>query len=148
MNVQPSQLPSQLDRNFFGLRLSLGFIAAFIAMCISGYAGIYVEALLKDELDKIYPCFDAASRHYNANGFRAPSLLSLNIQMSAYSAVLAFVQILIFDHIRDLFHGFNPFTWLLIFLSAIGGLIIATVIKYTDSLAKVRLCFLTHLNYP
>lgn len=58
--------------------------------------------------------------------------------MSAYSASLAFVQVLIFDGRIDPFKGFNNFTWLLVFLSAIGGLVSAVVVKYTDSLVKAR----------
>ena len=52
--------------------------------------------------------------------------------------MLAVTQVLIFDTRIYLFHGFNRFTWVLIVLSAFGGLIISFVLKYTDSIIKVR----------
>ena len=123
--------PNQVSESFSGV--SLGFVAALVAMCISGYAGIYVEALLKGELGKV-TAFCTASTQMHPT----PSLLSLNIQLSAYSAVLAFFQILVFEKRGDPFHGFNEYTWGLVFLSAVGGLVIAVVVKYTDSLVKAR----------
>jgi len=107
---------------------SRGFCAAVLAMFISGYAGIYVEGLLKNDLN-LPRCFSA---EYPV------TLLGLNIQMSAYSALLALLQVAMFDRRTSVLHGFNKFTWLLVFLSAVGGLMTAVVVKYTDSLVKVR----------
>jgi hypothetical protein len=49
------------------------------------------------------------------------------------------VHIFFINEKSDPFQGFNKFTWLLVFLSAFGGLVLAVAVKFTDSLMKVRL---------
>jgi UDP-galactose transporter len=128
--------PGLVSNNEYLANLSPGLAAALVAVCLSGYCSVYVEALLKNELNKVTACFRTA-----APSAHAPSLLCLNLQMSAYSALVALLQVLIFDSQKNLFHGFNKFTWLLVLLSAGGGLLVAAALKFTDSLIKVRLHF-------
>jgi UDP-sugar transporter A1/2/3 len=37
---------------------------------------------------------------------------------------------------KGLFYGYNNIVWLVIFLQAIGGLVVAVVVKYADNILK------------
>jgi UDP-sugar transporter A1/2/3 len=99
--------------------------AAVTATVISGYAGVFVERMLKGG--------DVS------NG--APSLLVLNVQLSLYSALVALLQVVVFQHhnISDgtILQGFGMYAAILIALQAVGGLLTAFVLKYTDNIVKV-----------
>ena len=125
VNIHPEKLA---NTSSFGVSLGLG--AAVVAVTISGYAGIYVEGLLKND--------GRIGLVTSANGTPGPSLLWLNIQLSGFSAILASFQVVLSTGLTGIFDGFNEFTWIFIFLSAIGGLITAVVVKHTDSVVKVK----------
>lgn len=37
---------------------------------------------------------------------------------------------------KGIFYGYNHIVWLVIFLQAIGGLVVAVVVKYADNILK------------
>jgi len=88
-------------------------------MCTS-FASVYFEKMLKSSSQ--------------------PSLWLRNIQLAAYSSVIAFVALeLQADPIieRDGFlHGFNYATWLSIAWQALGGILVAVTIKYADNILR------------
>ena len=113
-----SQAPTQ--------SLTLGLTAVSIACFSSALAGVYFEKVLKK------PGADA-TKHAQ------PSLWMRNIQLSFFSVVIALVQGMFQeskypDH--SYLHGFGFWAWVLVFLQAGGGLLVAAVIKYADNVLK------------
>jgi UDP-sugar transporter A1/2/3 len=62
------------------------------------------------------------------------------VQLATFSVVFALAGSLYWDHdaIADkgFFQGYTPMVWVVVVLSALGGLIIAAVIKYADNILK------------
>lgn len=106
--------------------LVLGLTAVSIACFSSALAGVYFEKVLKK------PSVDATKQ--------APaSLWMRNIQLSFFSIVIAAIQGLFKEAPavpQSYFHGFSVWAWILIFLQAGGGLLVAAVIKYADNVLK------------
>jgi UDP-galactose transporter len=106
--------------------LSLGLTAVTIACFSSALAGVYFEKVLKK------PTADATKQ-------AQPSLWMRNIQLSFFSVVIALVQGWFKDSKypeHSYLHGFGFWAWVLVFLQAGGGLLVAAVIKYADNVLK------------
>lgn len=101
-------------------RPMLGFIAILIACCLSGFAGVYFEKILKN------------TAHI--------SLWIRNIQLAVVAIPIGLIQMLVIDneHIftKGAFHGFTPLAWLCIILQAQGGLLVAVVVKFANNILK------------
>ncbi|KAK4221343.1 nucleotide-sugar transporter-domain-containing protein [Podospora fimiseda] len=98
-----------------------GLVAVVAASMTSGLTCVYFEKLLKDS--------------------GSQSLWTRNVQLSFFSLFPAlFIGVLWKDGAaigRDgFFAGYNAIVWFIILLQAIGGLIVAVCIKYTDNVAK------------
>lgn len=97
----------------------VGFVAVLIACCLSGFAGVYFEKILKD------------TSHV--------SLWIRNIQLSVVAIPLGLIQIIFFDkevaH-RGAFYGFSLLTWVCIILQVQGGLLVAVVVKFANNILK------------
>jgi UDP-sugar transporter A1/2/3 len=98
----------------------LGFLAILMACCLSGFAGVYFEKILKNSSDV--------------------SLWLRNIQLSAIAIPFGLVQVLVtdFDVVSEkgFFYGYSFITWVVILLQAQGGLLTAVVVKYSDNIMK------------
>lgn len=98
----------------------LGLIAVLCAACTSGFSGVYFEKILKGS---------------------KTSLWIRNIQMGLPSTIIAFATVLVHDGAtvasKGFLVGYTPLVWLVVIIQAIGGLIVAVVVKYTDNVAKV-----------
>lgn len=101
----------------------VGFAAILGATSLSGLAGVYFEKVLKDQK-------------------RSPSLWQKNAQLSllgiVFSALTGFASSSP-DGWRQRFWlvGFeHPVTWCAVLLNALGGLLVAMVIKYADNILK------------
>mmetsp|Transcript_7654 Transcript_7654/g.10016 ORF Transcript_7654/g.10016 Transcript_7654/m.10016 type:complete len:437 (+) Transcript_7654:94-1404(+) len=98
----------------------IGLIAVLCAACTSGFAGVYFEKILK--------------------GSRT-SLWIRNIQMGLPSCIIAYVTIYIKDaeavQTQGFFGGYSNLVWTVVTVQAVGGLIVATVVKYADNVLKV-----------
>ncbi|EYC25163.1 hypothetical protein Y032_0012g1739 [Ancylostoma ceylanicum] len=106
----------------------LGFIAVLVACCMSGFAGIYFEKILKGS---------------------SVSIWIRNIQLALPSIFFALLFAFVKDH-NDIFadggapaaiwgrmlHGFDWAVWVTIAISAFGGLVVAVVIKFADNILK------------
>lgn len=98
-----------------------GFIAVLLAACTSGFAGVFFEKVLKSA---------------------GTSLWMRNIQMGLPSIVLGVVGTYVNTADRKIiseygfFHGYNSIVWVVILLQAIGGLVVAVVVKYADNILK------------
>lgn len=97
----------------------LGFLCVMGAACTSGFAGVYFEMLLKGS---------------------KTSLWVRNIQMGISSIVLSLVSVLVKDWIpvtqKGFFYGYNGVVVAVILLQAVGGLVVAVVVKYADNIRK------------
>lgn len=98
---------------------SLGLFAILCAACTSGFSGVYFERILKGS---------------------SISLWIRNIQMGAPSIVLSLLTVYIQDgnaiRGKGFFVGYSPTVWTVIIVQAIGGLIVAVVVKYADNVLK------------
>jgi UDP-sugar transporter A1/2/3 len=98
----------------------MGLVAVLCAACTSGFSGVYFEKILK--------------------GSRT-SLWIRNVQMGLPSIVIAYMAVYFKDGAAVAEHGFlggyNNTVWSVVIVQAVGGLIVATVVKYADNVLKV-----------
>lgn len=97
-----------------------GFVAVVLATCTSGFSGVYFERILKNS---------------------GTSLWMRNVQMGVSSVVLGFMGIYFsgdYVSVREngFFYGYNQIVVAVILLQAIGGLVVAVVVKYADNILK------------
>jgi UDP-sugar transporter A1/2/3 len=97
----------------------LGFVCVLMASVTSGFAGVWFEKILK-----------------NAK----TSLWVRNIQMGLTSVLIAFAGVYTKDRAtvaeKGFFHGYSGAVVGVIMLQALGGLVVATVVKYADNILK------------
>ena len=97
----------------------LGFGAALSASFLSGIAGIYFEKILKESIVSVW---------------------MRNIHLSLMSIPLG-IFVSFFKHSEGIFeygffHGYDLFVMYLVTLNAMGGLLVAVVLKYADSILR------------
>ncbi|CAM9697409.1 unnamed protein product [Chrysoparadoxa australica] len=102
-----------------GQNRALGFACVLCAACTSGFAGAYFERILKGS---------------------STSLWIRNVQMGCSSVVLGFISVFVKDWSTVLelgmFHGYSSLVVLVVILQAVGGLVVAVVVKYADNILK------------
>lgn len=100
-------------------RPMLGLFAVLLACLSSGFAGAFFEKVLKRS---------------------DSSLWGRNVQLGLFSVVFAAFACLVSDgHMivrGGFFKGYHFSTWLIIVNQAIGGILVAIVVKYADNLLK------------
>jgi UDP-galactose transporter len=98
----------------------IGLIAVLCAACTSGFSGVYFEKILKGS---------------------QTSLWIRNVQMGLPSVLMAFLTIYAKDSAivakEGFFGGYSPIVWTVVTVQAVGGLIVAVVVKYADNVLKV-----------
>lgn len=98
----------------------VGLIAVLCAACTSGFSGVYFEKILK--------------------GSRT-SLWIRNVQMGLPSVVIAYLTVYLKDGAQvkenGFWMGYSSLVWTVVTVQAVGGLIVATVVKYADNVLKV-----------
>ena len=98
---------------------SMGIIAILCAACTSGFSGVYFEKILKGS---------------------STSLWIRNIQMGLPSVFISFFGAYFHDGAtiaaKGFFVGYSPLVWTVIIVQAVGGLIVAVVMKYADNVLK------------
>ncbi|KAJ0011745.1 hypothetical protein NQD34_012720 [Periophthalmus magnuspinnatus] len=97
----------------------VGVMAVLMACVSSGFAGVYFEKILKETKQSIW---------------------LRNIQLGLFSFILGFVGMLVYDGERvrtsGMFQGYSIITCVVVLLQALGGLVVAVVIKYADNILK------------
>ncbi|XP_051525776.1 solute carrier family 35 member A3a [Myxocyprinus asiaticus] len=97
----------------------VGLVAVLVACCSSGFAGVYFEKILKETKQSVWV---------------------RNIQLGMFGLVFGVFGMLAYDGARvrehGMFQGYNTITWIVVALQALGGLVIAAVIKYADNILK------------
>lgn len=114
-----------------------GLGAVICASITSGFAGVYLEHMLKNEA-------------------RDLDLFEQNIQLGIFSLPSAMVAIL-FNHswisnMSNIFFGFDGIIFAVFILQAVGGLIVAAVVKFASSILKcyaisVSICVVSLLSH-
>lgn len=98
----------------------VGLIAVLCAACTSGFSGVYFEKILKGS---------------------QTSLWLRNVQMGLPSVGIALITVFAKDSSEVARHGFlggyTPLVWTVVIVQAVGGLIVAVVVKYADNVLKV-----------
>uniref|UniRef100_A0A3Q3J6W9 Solute carrier family 35 member A3b n=1 Tax=Monopterus albus TaxID=43700 RepID=A0A3Q3J6W9_MONAL len=97
----------------------VGLITVLMACVSSGFAGVYFEMILKGTKQ---------------------SLWVRNIQLGLFSFIFGFIGMMAYDGQSvwqsGMFQGYNMISWTVVILQALGGLIVAVVIKYADNILK------------
>ena len=98
----------------------IGLIAVLCAACTSGFSGVYFERILKGS---------------------TTSLWLRNVQMGIPSVIFAFISVYAKDSAavaeQGFFGGYSAIVWTVVTVQAVGGLIVAVVVKYADNVLKV-----------
>ncbi|KAF1742278.1 hypothetical protein MXB_4988 [Myxobolus squamalis] len=97
----------------------VGLSAVVLCCLTSAFSGVYFELLLKKEKSDI---------------------IIANIQLSLSGVVLSVLTGIFLNYNiileKGFFVGFNKYVWIYIFTQAIGGLVVAVVVKYADNILK------------
>ncbi|XP_008280935.1 solute carrier family 35 member A3b isoform X2 [Stegastes partitus] len=97
----------------------VGLMAVLMACVSSGFAGVYFEKILKETKQSVWV---------------------RNIQLGLFSFVFGFVGMMVYDFqsVRQsgMFQGYSTITCVVVVLQALGGLVVAVVIKYADNILK------------
>mmetsp|Transcript_10949 Transcript_10949/g.26513 ORF Transcript_10949/g.26513 Transcript_10949/m.26513 type:complete len:383 (+) Transcript_10949:37-1185(+) len=98
----------------------IGLVAVLCAACTSGFSGVYFEKILKGS---------------------QTSLWIRNVQMGLPSVLVAILTVYAKDSAlvakQGFFQGYSPIVWTVVTVQAVGGLIVAVVVKYADNVLKV-----------
>ncbi|KAJ1797933.1 UDP-galactose transporter Gms1, partial [Coemansia sp. RSA 2399] len=96
-----------------------GLMVVFVACVLSGLAGVYFEKVLKGSRKSIW---------------------TRNVQLSLFSMVPALFGVIVVDGAgvrqNGFLYGYTGWTFFAIACQALGGLIVAVVVKYADNILK------------
>jgi len=116
MELQSNQATGDKENNQNPLH---GLVAVLTACFSSGFAGVYFEKVVKKAESNIW---------------------IRNIQLGVFGAFFSLITMLLQDGANisenGLFYGYNLLTVVVIFMQAIGGLVVAMVVKYADNILK------------
>ncbi len=97
----------------------VGLMAVGISCLMSGFAGVYFEKLLKGT---------------------SPSVWLRNVQLGFIGSIFGIITMEWNDgtkvHENGFFHGYDWLVWVVVFIQAFGGLMVAVVVKYADNILK------------
>ena len=97
----------------------IGVTAVVISCITSGFAGVYFERILKGSTESIW---------------------LRNVQLGIFGSLCAILGMVLYDGSTILevgfFHGYTPLVWFVVSQQAVGGLIVALVIRYADNILK------------
>lgn len=124
VGVSLVQLPQDNDASQSGSNQEknrlLGLLAVIACCMSSGFSGVYFEKLIR----------------FNPN----QSLWIRNFQLAMFCLVISTIAMFYQDYrsIQDLgiFQGYSILTWIIVFLQAFGGLVVAAVVKHADNVLK------------
>jgi UDP-sugar transporter A1/2/3 len=113
----------------------LGVGAVLASSLLSGFANIHLEKMLKRSEREAEPEGCQAPGAVR----RPPSVWMRNVQLGLFSIPSA-AALLLADRAQlsrlGLLHGFTPLVWLVVFSTAGGGLLVASVVKHADNILK------------
>lgn len=110
------------NSNVKGIMATLGIAVS------SGFASVYTEKVIKSK-GRIY---NATASHYSLAYTQVQLATMSLVTIGIYACIMDFTAILHYG----LFHNFDGMAFLTVFNSAMGGLIVAGVLKYADAVLK------------
>ena len=124
--VQLDKVEANASKSHQEQHRMIGVLAVLGACCTSGFGGVYFELVLKPQA--------------SSNPRPPPSVWAKNVQLSMFAFIIAFIT----AHLKDghaimtegFFQGYSPLVVLVITFEAMGGLVVAVVIKYADNILK------------
>ncbi|XP_076000555.1 solute carrier family 35 member A3b [Genypterus blacodes] len=116
----PVESEEESEQRHLSAGSQLVALMAVLTACLSsGFAGVYFEKILKETKQSVWV---------------------RNIQLGLFGFVFGLIGMMVYDgqRVRDfgMFQGYNRITCLVVILQALGGLVIAVVIKYADNILK------------
>ncbi|KAI8993646.1 nucleotide-sugar transporter [Pilobolus umbonatus] len=115
-----------------------GLVSVIIACILSGVAGVYFEKIIKTNKQK--GTGPDTNLPLNSDQSGALQLWVRNVQLCFFSVILGVFVMGLQDGPVILNHGFfqnySGWTWIVIIIQALGGLIVALVVKYADNILK------------
>ncbi|KAI1280363.1 UDP-N-acetylglucosamine transporter [Halotydeus destructor] len=109
-----SQAALDNERNQF-----IGLLAVLTSCFLSGFTGVYFEKLVK---------------------YTTQSLWIRSFQLSIFGFIFGLIGVAVQDYeivqTGGFFQGYNRATWMVIALQAVGGMVVAIVMKYADNILK------------
>ncbi|KAJ1661648.1 UDP-galactose transporter Gms1 [Coemansia sp. RSA 1813] len=97
----------------------MGLVVVFVACVLSGLAGVYFEKVLKGSRKSVW---------------------TRNVQLSLFSMIPALFGVFVVDGAgvrqNGFLYGYTGWTYLAIACQALGGLVVAVVVKYADNILK------------
>ena len=115
VTVDPSSIGKDKKNHYF----ILGVAAVAISCLSSGFASVYFEKILKGS---------------------SASVWLRNVQLGFFGSIAAITGMFAYDYQeiteKGFFFGYNSLVWLVIIQQAIGGLIVAVVVRYADNILK------------
>ncbi|XP_060070966.1 UDP-galactose translocator-like [Ylistrum balloti] len=98
---------------------TLGLIAVIISCLMSGFAGVYFEKILKGTKQSVWV---------------------RNVQLGSLGVVIGLIAMYLKDGEKvaekGFFFGYDYVVFIVIFIQAFGGLLVAVVVKYADNILK------------
>jgi len=121
--VQASQMHSDGSGDAGEKNVPLGLMMISVVASLSGFAGVYFEKVLKGS---------------------PISLWTRNVHLALFSVATVGLQVISGDFeeacpsnlVEYLSNGLGPVAWAYVIIQAVGGLLIAAVIKYADNILK------------
>ncbi|XP_065909588.1 UDP-galactose translocator-like isoform X1 [Dysidea avara] len=111
--------PSSFGNNRENQSFIIGVVAVAISCLSSGFAGVYFEKILKGTSGSVW---------------------LRNIQLGFFGSLAAVVGMLMRDYDKvtndGFFFGYSTLVWMVIIQQAVGGLIVAAVVRYADNILK------------
>lgn len=96
-----------------------GLLAVLTSCFLSGFTGVYFEKLVK---------------------YTSQSLWIRSTQLAIFGFIFGLAAVALQDYNKVMtggfFQGYSAVTWVVIVLQAVGGLIVALVMKYADNILK------------
>jgi UDP-sugar transporter A1/2/3 len=129
-NAKPPQAGDDNSSSMYAMdsKTTKGITATLGIALSSGFASVYTEKVIKGQRR---PSSTSSSEYGLAYSQVQLALMSL-ATIGVYACMKDFREIVALG----LFHNFSPAAFLSVFNSAIGGLIVAGVLKYADSVLK------------
>ncbi len=97
----------------------LGVVAVLISCLSSGFAGVYFEMMLKGSDETVW---------------------LRNVQLGMFGSLTALIGMFVKDgaevYKNGPLYGYTPLVWFVISQQAIGGLVVALVVRYADNILK------------
>lgn len=115
VTVDPSSIGKDKENHHF----LTGVIAVAISCLSSGFAGVYFEKILKGS---------------------SASVWLRNVQLGFFGSIAAVIGMFAHSYQeiaeKGFFFGYSTLVWLVIIQQAVGGLIVAAVVRYADNILK------------